>query len=176
MSKYIMVGCPGFKEAKVIEELTPRLHETFSIKYNIELGRKAIHLIRDGRSVVHSRMRRGHQLDTAVIRKYGLKLEGLDMHKKWAILWKTFVEAGIKNRGDPNYLEITYEDLCNKPKTTLRKVAKFLGQEYNPKIGKKFKLELKPNLTPWKKFGPKTLKEINEIINPTMEKVYGMEK
>ena len=111
---------------------------------------KAIHLIRDGRDVMLSRLNsRMKQLSDdplnkslvfgdAEINEYnGLPLNWktvktyrneIEMHH-----WVTATEFGMKGRSYPGrYLEIFYEDLCRQPVETLAKVFDFLEVPFLP--------------------------------------------
>ena len=104
---------------------------------------KIVHLIRDGRDVMLSRLNwrmrhlhrdvnrltvfgdpsidsyRGRPLSEDVIREFRNEIE---MHH-----WVTAVRVGMRGRATPErYLEVRYEDLCRQPVTELQRVFEFL--------------------------------------------------
>jgi hypothetical protein len=104
---------------------------------------KVLHLIRDGRDCMLSRIRSATKIykpggrlliygnrrypvaDTSAeyIKEHRNELE---MH-----LWVTSVRMGMKGRKYPErYLEVFYEDLCREPIPTLEKVFAFLGMPF----------------------------------------------
>jgi hypothetical protein len=104
---------------------------------------KAIHLIRDGRDVMLSRLPRIEDIDDPVVRYIvfgredvadyrGLPLKRkvvrqfrneLEMHH-----WVTSVRAGMKGRAYAGrYLEVFYEELCTQPVETVARVFDFLN-------------------------------------------------
>lgn len=70
-----------------------------------------IHVIRDGRDVVCSLMKRGFNLHGAASR------------------WLYDTMCGLSVRGAPNYHEVRYEDLVNDPDQTLANIYKFIGKD-----------------------------------------------
>ncbi|MBC6453907.1 MAG: sulfotransferase [Hormoscilla sp. SP5CHS1] len=89
-----------------------RLHQVFP-------KAKFIHLIRDGRDVC---------LSLANTKWYGVAIE------KQAAYWCEMVNAGIESGrklGEDLYIEIKYEDLVLKSEETLKKICKFLAEEYD---------------------------------------------
>lgn len=83
-------------------------------------GARYIHLVRDGRAVVHSMMRyQNYSLERAVTR------------------WKDSVNlfAAHRRRIRPeSALEIRYEDFVTSPEKTLREVCAFIGVDYNDNL------------------------------------------
>lgn len=111
---------------------------------------KAIHLIRDGRDVMLSRIParfnpenfdelfnklivfgnnhtthyKNELLNKESIEKYRTELELLH--------WKTVIEFGKKLRHyTNNYLEVRYEDLCTDPEYTIDKISDFIKIKFN---------------------------------------------
>jgi len=187
MVKYYVVGAPGSGTrfiAKVVEELflkdggfeadkergtTPH-HQTYRINKAVEAGYKVIHLVRDGRSQIYSRILDKHGIDSGIIKNFNIKVPD-EKHLNYAILWNFFVEEGIKGRGHENYLEIKYEDFCMKPVTTINKISKFLKLDFDKEEFEKIRLKIKPSLDKYKNFNSEELEEINKIIKPNMEKL-----
>jgi len=90
---------------------------------------KFIHVLRDGRDAVcsirtHPRFRiiDGEKIPTSIRRP----LEPCIRH------WLHDTGAGLAWRGNPNYLEVRYEDLVTAPEPTLRQVCAFIGEEFSP--------------------------------------------
>jgi len=75
-----------------------------------------VHLIRDGRDVVCSLMKRGFNLFGAGSR------------------WLYDTLSGMSARGYSNYLEIRYEDLVSNPSGTLKVIFDHLGIPFDPLI------------------------------------------
>lgn len=75
-----------------------------------------IHIVRDGRDVVSSLMKRNFSLFCA------------------GSAWLYDTLAGIRARGAKNYLEIRYEDLVSDPVGTLRKVCDHLKLPYDSNL------------------------------------------
>ncbi|MBG0789917.1 MAG: sulfotransferase [Desulfovibrionaceae bacterium] len=74
---------------------------------------KFVYLIRDGRSVMASHLKRGHSLKNSVYN------------------WKNFYDRSqslfSKYVSDEDVIFIKFEDLCTKPESTLEKICVFLG-------------------------------------------------
>ena len=108
---------------------------------------KVLHIIRDGRDIMLSRLNsriegisdpvnkimlfgdekavdfRGEKLTREIIEKYRNELEMLH--------WVTSVKYGLQGRKyKNNYLEIRYEDMCFKPVETFSEVFDFLGIQF----------------------------------------------
>lgn len=70
-----------------------------------------IHVIRDGRDVVCSLMKRGFNLHGAASR------------------WLYDTMCGLSVRGSPNYYEVRYEELVHNPDATLAGIYQFIGKD-----------------------------------------------
>lgn len=84
------------------------------------LETKILYLIRDGRAVTHSRLRR-HSVKMSDAAKIWLA-----EHKK-----QTLVQRDIPK---DKILKVKYEDLCRRPEKELRRICTFLDVEYDPGI------------------------------------------
>jgi hypothetical protein len=152
---------------------------------------KVVHLIRDGRDVMLSRIKRVTELDDPVVRqmvfgdanilqyrdkplneevieKYRIELE---MHH-----WVTSVRFGMRGRKYKNrYMEVFYEDLCSRPLEIAAKVFEFLevplyqqtqdwifNNVYTQRIGK------------WKDYGDE-IKDAIKIGEPLLKELGYME-
>ena len=110
---------------------------------------KAIHLIRDGRDAMLSRLnRRMSGLDNALNRlvvfgdENAAEFQGRPLTKKTIKAlrneiemqhWVTAVRFGMRGRMyDGRYMEVLYEDLCSRPAETLGRVFEFLEVPYRP--------------------------------------------
>ena len=83
-----------------------------------------LHIIRDPRAVITSRNYGLYKKAT------GSKYPLLFMIRAWQ---KTF-ENHIKNKDNPKYYMITYEDLATNPEKTMEKICKFLNINYSKKL------------------------------------------
>jgi hypothetical protein len=82
-----------------------------------------IHIIRDGRDVVTSLMKRGFNL--------------FGSGSRW--LYDTLL--GLQARNNNNYLEVRYEELVRNPNEVLEVIFRHLGVSYDPKIVNKWDKE-----------------------------------
>lgn len=92
---------------------------------------KFIHVLRDGRDAIcsirtHPRFRiiDGEKIPTGILRPLEPCIRG----------WLRDTGAGLAWRGQPNYLEVRYEDLVNAPDATLKKICAFIGEDYSPAL------------------------------------------
>jgi hypothetical protein len=83
---------------------------------------RIVHIIRDGRDVVLSLHRKGWTRPLPWQKSKSLLAAGL--------YWKWIVREGRRYGAmlGPNYFEVRYEDLVNRPAEALPKLAKFLGE------------------------------------------------
>ncbi len=137
--------------------------------------RKIIHLIRDGRDSVGSRLSKNHDDADWEIFKELLPKENPDdkysQLEKLSHLWVLYIESAIKLRKNKNYLEIKYEDYCKYPIKTIRKIEHFLEQK-NPGAEQAFKKGVFQNrIGLYKENKELDLNVIKPIIESTMKKV-----
>lgn len=86
-----------------------------------------IHMIRDGRDVVCSRLKHLKLIGDEVQVEQPRKSFGYAVDRwEWAIL------TGKRLRSDPRYTELRYEDLLRDPENTLRRIFEFAGEDYDP--------------------------------------------
>lgn len=114
-----------------IAEKTPGNCKVFPQLRQIFPDSPLIHIIRDGRDVVAS-LRKQNWID---LRTGEPMVETVDTVK--AIKhWKESVTLGrkIKNQKDQNYFEIRYESLIESPELELKKLFKFLNEDWDPKV------------------------------------------
>ncbi len=55
--------------------------------------------------------------------------------------WVHDVEAGIRYRGDPRYIEVKYEDLIERDEETMARVLDFLGEPWDEQVTKYYQIE-----------------------------------
>lgn len=92
-----------------------------------------IHVIRDGRDVVCSLLKQKWY----GLNKIRIKFTVADASKYWAdIISHSFKYENIKT-----FYNIKYEDIVIKPEETLKKLFKFIGEEWNPMILKYYKVK-----------------------------------
>jgi len=75
----------------------PHHHQTHMISKAVEAGFKVIHLVRDGRNQIQSRILNNHGIDGDIIKKFNIKVPD-EKHLNYAILWNWFVEEGMCGR------------------------------------------------------------------------------
>lgn len=80
---------------------------------------RVIHLVRDGRGVAYSHLKRGQSFEQAVYHWLKKNAEVTD--------WLRAGEA-------PAHILVKYEDLCARPEETARRVCEFLGAEWEPQM------------------------------------------
>jgi hypothetical protein len=119
-------------------EKTPR--NIAYLDYIVAHFRKAsiIHLIRDGRDVVCSL--RTHPRSKIVHGK-PIPLNTCNPMDRCVERWVHDVSAGLRYRTHPKYMEVKYEDLVDHPEMTIRKVLKFIGEQYEEEIMEYHKAE-----------------------------------
>jgi len=97
------------KDGKIPAEKTPKhIHKLDDI-FSLFHGAKVIVMLRDGRDVVYSLVKRGYPLDKAIER------------------WNKDNRAGLKYRGNPDVQFVKLESLVNHQERVLRKVCNFLN-------------------------------------------------
>ena len=97
-------------------------------------GARYIHLVRDGRAVVHSMMQKQH---------YSLE--------KAAVRWRDSIHLFGKHRrlvSPASVLEIKYEDFVSSPHATVSTVCGFIGAEYDPRMMTDRDIELGDDVLP----------------------------
>lgn len=148
---------------------------------------KVIHLIRDGRDVMLSRLARVEEIDDPVVRYMVFGNEGLseyrgrpltsDVVKKFRNElemhhWVTAVRFGMRGRKFPNrYLEVFYEELCAKSVDILGKVFEFLDMPFFPQTQEYLmKNASTKRICKWKTYEDLIKNEI-EIGRPLLEEL-----
>jgi Sulfotransferase family len=114
-SRYVVDVCHDVQRTK---ELLKNPHVDF----------KVIHLIRDGKAVVHSRLRLDYE--TGQLTGFGWKhlSRTLQTTYKWRRHVSSLTKTG-KSLG-PRFLQIRYEDICNDIAQSLRRIGSFLDLDY----------------------------------------------
>ncbi len=87
-----------------------------------------IHMIRDGRDVVCS-LRRQTWLKVEPDERRTLDAVGVAID-----YWVKHVQAGLRFRDDPHYVELRYEDLVSDPEGTLRPILAVAGLDWSPAL------------------------------------------
>jgi hypothetical protein len=90
-----------------------------------------IHMIRDGRDTICSL--RTHPRHKVVDGKL-VELNTWHPIEPCLERWLTNVQAGLKFRGDPRYIEVRYEALVARPRETLAPVFEFLGEAFDERV------------------------------------------
>jgi len=109
----------------------PRNSIKISIISKIFPNSKFVHIIRDGRAVVNSMLKRskenpsgyfGIPLKNSILKKNASKIE------KHALQWKQVIKKireDSKKLSNNQYMEIRYEDLSNSPEQYMQKISSF---------------------------------------------------
>lgn len=84
-----------------------------------EVEPKVIHLVRDGRGVAYSHMKRGQSFEQAVFHWVKRNAE---------------VQGWLTSAGAPRHVVVKYEELCARPAETARRVCEFIGAEWEPQM------------------------------------------
>lgn len=197
--KFYMVGAPGsgttffkrwlekhFEKYIIIEQPIPfkmpdiaSPHGTFYIPWTLKNypKYKCIHIIRDGRDSIVSRIKRKHSVEGDEIIKTFLphiNYEDFKQYKKcvkYAHLWKKYIEKGIAERGKLNYLEVKYESICNETEKTLKKVCKFLNVPWKSEYLKDMEENLKPHIGGGAYLDSEEMDLVMKIIKPVLKKL-----
>lgn len=98
----------------VFAEKTPSNCYCFGEFLEIFPDAKLLHIVRDGRDVVCSLMKRGMSLFRATS------------------LWLYNTSAGVVHRGRPQYFELSYEELVSAPEETIQQVCDHVRVEFLP--------------------------------------------
>ena len=155
------------------EKTLSSIHNTMFInKILHNSDNKVLHIIRDGRDTIQSRLFNNHKLECNNYKVYSEINKQLlvteELHKKFSYLWNWYVNEGIKNRNHKNYFELKYEDLVDNFEKTMKKVCVFLG--HNELIS--YNTEIESAIGKYKQyFTQKQLNEITEIIYPLLKKL-----
>jgi len=108
-------------------EKTPRNVHVLDFVFEHFPAARFVHVIRDGRDTVCSlRTHPRHQIVDG-------KLVPLNTWRPIELCtrrWVRDVQAGLKYRDHPAYLEVRYEELVNSPEPTLRRVFDLLGEPW----------------------------------------------
>jgi hypothetical protein len=115
-SRYVVDVCHDVRRAKELLK-------------NPYVGFMLIHLIRDGKAVVHSRLRSGYEIGH--LTGFGWKhvRTVLRTTYKWRRNVSVLTKFG-KNLGS-KFLSISYEDICQSPSESLHKIGVYLDLDYS---------------------------------------------
>ena len=118
---YMTYAAEKFPKAKIWGDQSP-IH-TFHLSYidKIFPDAKFIHLVRDGRDVISSMVKR----------------QGDDYLHEAVYRWKTSIKrtnAFQKRIGADQYIEVRYEDLVQNSETTLKNISRFIPIEYTSRM------------------------------------------
>ncbi|MDQ7051660.1 MAG: sulfotransferase domain-containing protein [candidate division KSB1 bacterium] len=150
---------------------------------------KAIHIIRDGRDVMLSRLdARIEQIDDPVnkLMVFGRtdvdSFEGEPLEKRWIKKlrnelemqhWVTSVEYGLRGKSYADrYLEVKYEDICHNPIEIFQKIFDFLEVPFQESTKEWLKKAVSPRrIGKWCHLPPQALKRPLEIGGHLLEKL-----
>ena len=163
---------------------------------------RIIYLIRDGRSNVNSLIEGWRQPHLFPGYKVPIPLRIPDYTRdRWAFTlipgWRDLVDRPLEEicawqwircneavlahqeqtRGQVPYLTVRYEDLVTAPDTTLRRIADFVGVDFERTLSH-FARELPqinvvsaPDLEKWRRQNPEAIRRIFPLIRPMMERL-----
>lgn len=144
---------------------------------NVFPNLRVIHLIRDGRDVMLSRLRRIPAMAASAFNRkvilgdaearswWGIKLteRGIERYRDEFEMqaWVTFVTAARRYGrplGAEKYLEMRYEDMCLSPVPTVGRAFEFAGLEMKPDVAKFLAASAQVNrIAKWKAMRPKKI-------------------
>lgn len=153
---------------------------TYRIPYLLEMFPEArfIHLVRDGRAVVASYVKRQY----ARIQKHPEPFRAADAHYsydglavKLAEFWQATIEkVSIVDKelglvGQKRLLEVTYESLCTEPKTTMSKICRYLDIDPSRFLSKAWKVEVRSQNHKWREvLSPDLADQVTFAMNPIL--------
>lgn len=112
-------------------EKTPRNVNQLDFIFRHFPHARFIHMLRDGRDTVCSlRTHPRHKVVNGSL----VKLDTWHPLEDCISRWVTDVQAGLRYREDPRYLEIRYEDLVSRPRETLERVFAFVGEPFDERV------------------------------------------
>lgn len=115
---------------RVLLEKTPENAVYIEVLDRVFPGAKYIHLIRDGRDVLASYVRRD------LINRWKVDLKGHDVVSWVSCMWRRNIEQAQEQRarlGD-RYLEIYFDDAVENTRESARKALALLGLEWHPEM------------------------------------------
>lgn len=144
--------------------LLPFYHEVYP-------DMKFIHVVRDGKDMVFSKN----------LNEY-IQVESLGFYKefkgsnyeKYMLYWQKsnlmVHDYGVKNMKN-NYICLRFEDLCFQPIESIKKIAYFLNEKWNPKLGLEMSKKIKEpsSIGRWKKADQKIVKRIEKLGKKALE-------
>jgi hypothetical protein len=88
-----------------------------------------IHLVRDGRGVVNSRLRKDYNM--GLLGKTGWRhtRRVIKLSRRW--VWQHHALAGLERQLGPKAVRISHEDLCTIPRATLQRIGDCLGLDFD---------------------------------------------
>lgn len=109
-------------DAPIVTDSSKRFYELYLLHQSELFRMKVIHLIRDGRAVGDSYLRRSNRFASFV---NGIRV--------WAV--RGLLAFWIRKKiGRDNWLRIDYEELAAQPEQTLKIICHFLGVEFEPNM------------------------------------------
>lgn len=134
---------------------------------------KVIHLVRDGRAVLHSYDKKYHRFFYGWVRWFSPTFMAIPLRLKFS---------------RENWLRIHYEELAENPEETLKKICQFIGVEFEPGMlrfrehlytgqgGNRMKREDDPAITPddsWRRQLPSHKKLLFCLLGGWLNRYYG---
>lgn len=105
--------------AEILVDSSKRTRRAYLLAGSGLIQPKIIHLVRDGRGVAYSYLKRGHMFKQAV--------------SQWRDT-NADIRDWLGSSESPTHISVRYEDLCARPVETSRRVCEFLGLEWEPKM------------------------------------------
>lgn len=147
----------GKDPSVIIDKNNYYIHHLNSLK-EIWPDAKFIHLIRDGRDVACSYMG-VKDLKTKSDYKPQLPYDIKDIAREWVINNQNIMKFGSTQK-EGNFVSIRYEDLLNNVESTLSKLLKLFGLNFDERMLEYYKINDEPSSTlDWKR---KTLSSIDQ--------------
>ena len=137
-----------------------------------------IHMIRDGRAVANSilRARKNHGDAYWGCEPPGWQdLADRPMVEACGLQWKMIVEHALDTATSippERYMEVRYEDMCDRPEETFRAVGEKVGLEWDDAVLRELVSDIKSRNFKWREnFKPEEVETLNSLLGDLLTKL-----